>query len=107
MAAVTTEPDVDHGHHPDPTTTSYLETTHSIFGTDKGILGWLGTLDHKRIGIMYLVIILTAFFVAGMLALILRVELFFPGRTIMDAKTYNQIFTLHGVMMVFIVIIPS
>ena len=72
-----------------------------------GILSWLGTLDHKRIGIMYLVSVLTSFFLAGMLALVVRTELIWPGRTIIDQDTYNQIFTLHGAIMIFLVIIPS
>ena len=72
-----------------------------------GIMSWLGTLDHKRIGIMYLVSVLTSFFLAGMLALVIRTELIWPGRTIIDQDTYNQIFTLHGAIMIFLVIIPS
>ncbi|MHC4304577.1 MAG: cytochrome c oxidase subunit I [Planctomycetota bacterium] len=72
-----------------------------------GILSWLGTLDHKRIGIMYLVSVLTSFFLAGMLALVVRTELIWPGQTIIDQDTYNQIFTLHGAIMIFLVIIPS
>jgi cytochrome c oxidase subunit 1 len=73
----------------------------------RGILSWLGTLDHKRIGIMYLVSVLTSFFLAGMLALVVRTELISPGQTIIDQDTYNQIFTLHGAIMIFLVIIPS
>jgi cytochrome c oxidase subunit 1 len=72
-----------------------------------GIMSWLGTLDHKRIGIMYLVSVLTSFFLAGMLALVIRTELILPGKTIIDQDTYNQIFTLHGAIMIFLVIIPS
>ncbi len=105
-AAVTTAPGHHDGEHADPAG-SYLENTHSLFKTHKGVLGWVGTLDHKRIGVMYLVAVLTAFLLGGVLALLVRAELFTPGRTIMDAKTYNQIFTLHGVVMVFLVIIPS
>ncbi|MHC4969272.1 MAG: cytochrome c oxidase subunit I [Planctomycetota bacterium] len=72
-----------------------------------GIMSWLGTLDHKRIGIMYLVSVLASFFLAGMMALVIRTELLFPGRTIVDQDTYNQLFTLHGAIMIFLVIIPS
>ena len=65
------------------------------------------TRDHKRIGIMYLVGILTAFFLAGIFALLVRTELLTAGKTIMDADTYNKFFTFHGVIMVFLVIIPG
>ncbi len=72
-----------------------------------GLMSWLTTLDHKRIGVMYLISILTAFFIAGMLAMLVRTELLTPGRTIVDPDTYNQFFTLHGAIMVFMFIIPG
>ncbi len=74
---------------------------------DKGILSWLFTLDHKRIGVMYLMSVLISFALGGLFALLVRTELLTPGRTIMDADTYNQMFTLHGAVMVFLVIIPG
>jgi len=74
---------------------------------DKGILSWIFTLDHKRIGVMYLCSVLSAFALGGLFALLVRTELLTPGRTIMDADTYNQMFTLHGAIMVFLVIIPG
>src|SRR5919205_598193 len=74
---------------------------------DKGILSWIFTLDHKRIGVMYLCSVLTAFALGGLFALLVRTELLAPGHTIMDADTYNQMFTLHGAIMVFLVIIPG
>ncbi|NNE09470.1 MAG: cytochrome c oxidase subunit I [Gemmatimonadetes bacterium] len=73
----------------------------------KGIMSWLVTLDHKRIGILYLICILTAFFIGGMFALLIRTELLTPGATIVDADTYNQLFTLHGAIMIFLFIIPG
>ena len=73
----------------------------------KGVMSWLITLDHKRIGIMYLGAILLNFFVGGVFALLVRTELILPGETIMDAETYNKVFTLHGAIMVFLFIIPS
>ncbi|CAN5801346.1 cbb3-type cytochrome c oxidase subunit I [soil metagenome] len=69
--------------------------------------GWLFTLDHKRIGLMYLFGILGALIVGGVFALLVRTELFFPGKTIVDQDTYNKFFTLHGAVMVFLVIIPG
>jgi cytochrome c oxidase subunit 1 len=73
----------------------------------KGILSWLFTLDHKRIGIMYLAAILSSFFLGGVFALLVRAELFTPGQTIMTADTYNKMFTLHGAVMIFLFIIPG
>src|SRR6187402_2895315 len=72
---------------------------------DKGVLSWIFTLDHKRIGVMYLCSVLFAFALGGLFALLVRTELLTPGRTIMDHDTYNQMFTLHGAIMVFLVII--
>jgi len=77
-----------------------------------GIWSWMTTVDHKRIGIMYLVGTIGAFFVGGMFALLVRLTLMTPthmlfGKVIMDAETYNRVFTLHGVVMVFLFIIPS
>ena len=74
---------------------------------DKGILSWIFTLDHKRIGVMYLMSVLAAFGLGGFFALLVRTELWSPGHDIMDANTYNQMFTLHGAVMVFLVIIPG
>lgn len=73
----------------------------------RGWKSWAFSVDHKRIGIMYLISILIAFFAGGMFALALRTELLFPGETVMEADTYNQMFTLHGAIMVFLFIIPS
>src|SRR6187431_2567461 len=74
---------------------------------DKGVLSWIFTLDHKRIGVMYLASVLAAFALGGLFALLVRTELLTPGHTIMDHDTYNQMFTLHGAIMVFLVIIPG
>lgn len=72
-----------------------------------GVLGWLITLDHKRIGLMYLVVLLT-WFIAGMsLGFLIRIELMARGETIMNATIYNSFFTLHGVVMIFLFIIPG
>ena len=72
-----------------------------------GIRSWIFTLDHKRIGMMYLVSILTAFFLGGILAVLMRTELLGPRPGIMDAETYNRTFTLHGAIMIFLFIIPG
>ncbi|MEM6286356.1 MAG: cytochrome c oxidase subunit I [Bacteroidota bacterium] len=69
--------------------------------------GWALSVDHKRIGIMYLVAVSFFFAVGGILAILVRTELFFVGETIMGADTYNRVFTMHGLIMVFLFIIPS
>jgi cytochrome c oxidase subunit 1 len=79
----------------------------SYLKAGRGIGSWLTTLDHKRIGLMYLTMVCLAFFTGGIFALLIRLELFSRGRTIMDAETYNRFFTLHGAIMVFLFIIPS
>jgi len=74
----------------------------------RGLLSWIFTLDHKRIGVMYLFAVLGSFFVGGVMALLVRTKLLFPGRVEwMTADEYNKAFTLHGAIMVFLVIIPS
>ncbi|MBS3946455.1 MAG: cytochrome c oxidase subunit I [Melioribacter sp.] len=72
-----------------------------------GILSWLLTVDHKRIGIMYGVTILFFFLVGVIIGILMRLELMAPGKTIVDAQTYNSLFTLHGVIMIFLFIIPG
>jgi|SoiMetStandDraft_5_1073268.scaffolds.fasta_scaffold09338_2 cytochrome c oxidase subunit 1 len=83
-----------------PAELNYLNVTH-------GIRSWLLTLDHKRIGVMYLVSTLSAFLLGGIFALLVRTEHLTAGKTIMGADFYNQSFTLHGAIMVFLFIIPS
>jgi cytochrome c oxidase subunit 1 len=73
----------------------------------KGLKSWLTTVDHKRIGVMYLWSILFMFFLGGVFAMMIRLELLTPKETIMTAETYNKVFTLHGAIMVFLFIIPS
>ncbi|HEY7374831.1 MAG TPA: cbb3-type cytochrome c oxidase subunit I [Polyangia bacterium] len=72
-----------------------------------GVWSWLSTTDHKRIAIMFYVVVLSMLFLGGIFALALRVELLTPRRTVMDAMTYNRMFTLHGVTMVWMFLIPS
>jgi cytochrome c oxidase subunit 1 len=85
--------------------TSFLETAPS--SKYSGILSWLLTTDHKRIGLLYLTVVMFWFTIAMLLGLLIRLELVSIGRTIMDAQTYNALFTLHGVIMVFLFVIPG
>ncbi len=76
-------------------------------GKYKGILGWIFSTDHKRIALLYLYTIVSFFIVGATLGLLMKLELIAPGRTIMDAQTYNAFFTLHGITMIFLVVIPG
>ncbi|HUQ86656.1 MAG TPA: cytochrome c oxidase subunit I [Vicinamibacterales bacterium] len=72
-----------------------------------GLKSWLLTKDHKRIAIMYLISISVMFLLGGLLAMGIRLELATPQGDFVNADTYNKIFTLHGVIMVFFFLIPS
>ncbi len=72
-----------------------------------GIFGWLFTTDHKRIGLLYLITSLSFFAVGVSLGLTMRLELIRSGMHLYSAQTYNAIFTLHGVVMIFLFIIPG
>jgi cytochrome c oxidase subunit 1 len=98
MASVVTSP--AHGHSDHGENVNYLIAK-------RGLMSWIYTLDHKRIGVMYLIAVTASFLLGGIFALLVRAELFTAGRTIMDADTYNHMFSLHGVVMVFLFIIPS
>jgi len=82
---------------------SYLED----HGRHRGILGWLLSVDHKRIGILYLVSVISFFFVGVTLGVLMRLELIQAGPTIVQPQMYNAMFTLHGVIMIFLFIIPG
>jgi len=73
----------------------------------RGFRSWAFTLDHKRIGVMYLVSLLFFFFLGGMLAMLIRAELVEPGMQIVSKSRYNELFTLHGAIMIFLVVIPG
>ena len=72
-----------------------------------GLGSWLTTRDHKRIGVMFLVATMVFFAVGGLFAMLIRIELLTPGPTIMKAMTYNRMFTLHGIVMIFLFMIPA
>ncbi len=76
-------------------------------GRFRGILGWLLSVDHKRIGVLYLWSIVIFFLTGVALGVLMRLEMLTPKETIMSATQYNALFTLHGVIMIFLVIIPS
>src|SRR5215813_2213299 len=72
-----------------------------------GIGSWLLTTDHKRIALLYLLSITFFFFIGGFFALLIRLELLTPAGDLVQADTYNKLFTMHGQVMVFFFLIPS
>ena len=82
-----------------PAEKNYLNET-------RGLSSWIFTLDHKRIGIMYLCLIMFFFLVGGVFGLLVRLELLKPNNWLMSNQTYNEVFTLHGAIMIFLFVIP-
>ena len=72
-----------------------------------GVRSWLLTVDHKRIGILYLCTITVLFFIGGLYAALIRLELATPEGDLFPADTYNKLFTMHGIVMIFFFLIPS
>jgi len=99
MTTTTLEEQIGHGGH------GHAEDV-DFYRAKRGLWSWLSTVDHKRIGIMYLVGTLAGFLVAGILALIFRADLMTPNSEL-GRDLYNKLFTLHGAIMVFIFIIPA
>src|SRR5919204_6764041 len=81
-------------------TLNYLNSRH-------GLKSWLLTKDHKRIAILYLLSITAFFFLGGFFALMVRLELLTPASDMVQSETYNKLFTMHGIIMVFFFLIPS
>jgi cytochrome c oxidase subunit 1 len=72
-----------------------------------GILGWLTTVDHKRIAVLYGLTVLFFFLVGGIEALLMRIQLAVPDNTFLSAYLYNEMFTMHGTTMIFLVVMPA
>lgn len=73
----------------------------------QGLLSWFLTTDHKRIGILYTASVTALFFLGGFFALLMRLELVSPRNWLVSAETYNKLFTMHGIIMVWFFLIPS
>jgi cytochrome c oxidase subunit 1 len=85
---------------PAPPRTNYLTNGYTV-------ASWLLTVDHKRIGILYLLSITFFFFIGGAAAVLFRLELMTPDGDLVQPETYNKLFTLHGVMMIFFFLVPA
>src|SRR3954471_5615720 len=89
-----------------PTPTLFMPPRHYL-NDGYGIRSWLLTRDHKRIGLLYLVGVTFFFFVGGAMAVLIRLDLVTPAGDLVTDETYNKLFTMHGVMMVFFFLIPA
>jgi cytochrome c oxidase subunit 1 len=78
----------------------------SRWDKSKGLLSWLTTVDHKRLGILYLYTTFFFFLIGGIMALLVRIQLAEPQNKFLTPSQYNQIFTMHGTTMIFLWIIP-
>jgi len=72
-----------------------------------GVRSWLFTTDHKRIALLYLISVTLFFFLGGLFAVLIRLELLTPPGDLVQSETYNRLFTLHGVIMIFFFLIPA
>ena len=88
--------DISDGHHDD-----------HAHGAPHGWRRWLFATNHKDIGTMYLIFAFTMFLEGGLLALLLRTELFMPGIQFFQPELFNQFTTMHGLIMVFGAIMPA
>src|SRR4051812_29334217 len=80
---------------------------HHYLNDGYGIRSWLLTRDHKRIALLYLAAITVFFFVGGAFAVLMRLDLATPAGDLVSDDTYNELFTMHGVVMVFFFLIPA
>jgi len=83
--------------------TSFLQET----GGRRGIFKWILSTDHKRIGLLYLYSMMAWFIVGMTLGLLMKLELIAPGKTLIGPQAYNATFTVHGVIMIFLIVIPG
>ena len=83
------------------------EIQENYLNVEYGWRSWLFTTDHKRIGLLYLVSITLFFFLGGLFALIIRLDLMTPPGDLVSSETYNKMFSMHGIIMVFFFLIPS
>src|SRR6478735_6452430 len=79
----------------------------NYLNADYSVRSWLLTVDHKRIAILYLLAITFFFVIGGLAATVVRLELMTPQGDLVESETYNKLFTIHGVAMIFFFLIPS
>ncbi len=79
----------------------------NYLNADFGIKSWLLTTDHKRIAVLYMISITAMFLIGGFAATMIRIELLTPAGDFMSSDTYNKMFSIHGIVMVFFFLVPS
>ena len=84
-----------------------VETEKNYLNHAHGLKSWLLTEDHKRIALLYLIAITFFFFLGGLMAVLIRLELATPAGDLVESNTYNKLFTMHGILMIFFFLIPS
>jgi len=88
-------------------TEAHAHEDHHDHGPAKGLLRWVFTTNHKDIGTLYLLFSLTMFIVGGAMAMIIRLELFQPGLQVVNPDFFNQMTTMHALIMVFGAVMPA
>ena len=91
---------IEYFEPPAPSRVNYINAQY-------GLKSWLLTKDHKRIALLYLGSITFFFFIGGLYALMIRLELLTPQGDFLQSATYNKVFTQHGIIMIFFFLIPS
>jgi hypothetical protein len=91
---------------PTPAAAERIELLEQMWEGRPGLLGWLTTTDHKRIGLLYFWTTLALFGAGGIEALIMRTQLAEPNQHLVSPNTYDELFTVHGITMIFFFIIP-
>ncbi|HEY5662064.1 MAG TPA: cbb3-type cytochrome c oxidase subunit I [Gaiellaceae bacterium] len=91
---------------PSPAAAETMERLERMWQSRPGVLGWLTTTDHKRIGLLYFWTTLVLFGAGGIEALLIRTQLIAPNQNLVSPSTYDELFTLHGMTMIFFFIIP-
>src|SRR5262245_5951307 len=84
-----------------------IKTDEDYLNHDYGWKSWLLTTDHKRIGLLYLVSITFFFLIGSLFAVLIRLELMTPPGDLVSSETYNRLFSMHGIIMIFFFLIPS
>ncbi len=90
-----------------PSTERAVLETEDYINADYGVKSWLLTTDHKRIAVLYLISVTVFFLIGGLFAALIRLELLTPQGDLMQSDTYNRVFTMHGVAMIFFFLIPA
>src|SRR5436305_7815347 len=89
-----------------PASQQHMERLERIWAERPGLLGWLTTTDHKRIGILYFFTALAFFGAGGIEALLVRTQLIGPHQHVLNPQAYDEVFTMHGITMIFLFVIP-